>query len=406
MAPPSNGLIIFGTILTIGLLTYLIWLPKNDNKVEQKNSSIRIGSRNLNVLDPKTVEVKGSPNFLDQALVSEVTSEIQPLYDPNEPDPWKKGLFQRLDRIRATCGPLCSINDRATFDKFVGPQTRKTTFDAELKVPGVQCDKIMLDEDVDASDSSLPFPPPDELGPYFSMNGMVQYHPLESQLNNIYLDGDQTMSSVWTEELINGYIENCKDPSKDPYAGYGKETRAFMESIRKYTDISEGGKRVLVLGSEVPWVEAIALYLGAEHVTTLEYGKINNQHPKLTTMIPSEFRQNYKDGKIEPFDIILSFSSVEHTGLGRYGDALNPWGDILAIARARCVTKVGGYLALVVPTHKQYNDFLYFNAHRLYGRNRYPLLTANWEQVDAEDHPGSLQTYMEQPTFVFRNEGN
>jgi hypothetical protein len=48
------------------------------------------------------------------------------------------------------------------------------------------------------------------------------------------------------------------------------------------------------------------------------------------------------------FDAIVTFSSVEHSGLGRYGDALNPWGDIIAIARAWCITKQGGSLTIGV----------------------------------------------------------
>ena len=56
------------------------------------------------------------------------------------------------------------------------------------------------------------------------------------------------------------------------------------------------------------------------------------------------------------FDLIFSFSSLEHSGLGkvsksmcilvtyhtmsqgRYGDPLNPWGDIVTIGQAWCVS--------------------------------------------------------------------
>ena len=29
-------------------------------------------------------------------------------------------------------------------------------------------------------------------------------------------------------------------------------------------------------------------------------------------------------GELGPFDAVVTFSSVEHSGLGRYGDGLNP----------------------------------------------------------------------------------
>ncbi|KAJ1487113.1 hypothetical protein T484DRAFT_1787720 [Baffinella frigidus] len=51
-------------------------------------------------------------------------------------------------------------------------------------------------------------------------------------------------------------------------------------------------------------------------------------------MIPAEAREAFANGTMPSFDAVVSFSSVEHTGLGRYGDALNPWGDLQTIARA------------------------------------------------------------------------
>ena len=140
-------------------------------------------------------------------------------------------------------------------------------------------------------------------------------------------------------------------------------------------------KSVLVVGSEIPWVETIALYHGAAHVTTLEYGQIISQHPQITTLTPPEFRQAFLNGTLGMFDAVLSFSSLEHAGLGRYGDALNPWGDVLAVARAWCVTQPAGLLYLGVPTAVDGVDKIQFNAHRWYGKLRWPLLTANWKHL-------------------------
>jgi hypothetical protein len=66
---------------------------------------------------------------------------------------------------------------------------------------------------------------------------------------------------------------------------------------------------------------------------------------------------------------------VEHSGLGRYGDALNPWGDIIAVAKAWCVTKVNGSLTLAVMFNEN-KDYIRFNADRFYGKVRYPYLTS------------------------------
>ena len=67
---------------------------------------------------------------------------------------------------------------------------------------------------------------------------------------------------------------------------------------------------------------------------------------------------------------------------GRYGDALNPWGDILTVAQAWCVSKKDAVLAIGVPTIVGVGkDVNVFNVHRLYGPVTYPFLTTNWKFV-------------------------
>lgn len=63
---------------------------------------------------------------------------------------------------------------------------------------------------------------------------------------------------------------------------------------------------------------------------------------------------------------IMSLScmhTVEHVGLGRYGDVIDPDGDIKAAKELSRVLAVGGYLIFVVPVGKQKIEF---NAHRIY----------------------------------------
>ena len=54
---------------------------------------------------------------------------------------------------------------------------------------------------------------------------------------------------------------------------------------------------------------------------------------------------------------------VEHIGLGRYDDPLDPEGDLKAIAELKRVLAPGGELLFVVPIGK---PCLRFNAHRIY----------------------------------------
>lgn len=64
---------------------------------------------------------------------------------------------------------------------------------------------------------------------------------------------------------------------------------------------------------------------------------------------------------------ILSLSCmhvVEHVGLGRYGDSVDPDGDLKAIAELKRVLAPGGLLLFVVPVGGEAK--IMFNAHRIY----------------------------------------
>ena len=59
--------------------------------------------------------------------------------------------------------------------------------------------------------------------------------------------------------------------------------------------------------------------------------------------------------------------TVEHIGLGRYGDNVDYNGDIKAISELKRVLSVGGNLLFVVPVGK---PRIVFNAHRIYSYNQ------------------------------------
>ena len=79
------------------------------------------------------------------------------------------------------------------------------------------------------------------------------------------------------------------------------------------------------------------------------------------------------------FDVIVTISSLEHDGLGRYGDPLDPWGDVKTMTKIKGMLKEGGLLFLSVPVGQ---DAIYWNAHRVYGTLRLPLLLKEWETLE------------------------
>ena len=97
------------------------------------------------------------------------------------------------------------------------------------------------------------------------------------------------------------------------------------------------------------WIEAILLDMGANKITILEYNDIVSEHPKLFPIKPKDFTQKYLNGTLEQFDAMVTFSSIEHSGLGTYGDSINPWGDLITMARAWCTLKPKAKALVGVP---------------------------------------------------------
>ena len=170
------------------------------------------------------------------------------------------------------------------------------------------------------------------------------------------------------------------------------------------------GKRVGVIGSARPWYEMISVAEKAEMTTVIEYHAISPPsgsvfveatvagqvvsvplRDRLKYVTPREYnllqrrvgQKNAGVGEGEhsgvgegvfgeerhdvQFDVILSISSFEHDGLGRYGDPVDPDADLRSMSKTRQMLSPEGLLFLAVPIGR---DCVMWNAHRVYGRAR------------------------------------
>jgi len=76
---------------------------------------------------------------------------------------------------------------------------------------------------------------------------------------------------------------------------------------------------------------------------------------------------------------IISLSclhTIEHVGLGRYGDEIDPAGDLKAIAELKRVVAQGGSLLFVVPVGRPRIEY---NAHRIYSFEMVREYFKDWE---------------------------
>ena len=155
------------------------------------------------------------------------------------------------------------------------------------------------------------------------------------------------------------------------FSYYGNEVQSFYGAFTKYP---VADKKALIWGLIACNCDAMAVREGAEHVWAVDYNPVVSDHPKVTGLSHAELAElPFR------FDYAISYSSFEHDGLGRYGDPLNPDGDLEAMRTAWEYLAPGGILLLGIPLGA---DALVWNAHRIYGPLRLPLMLRGFSLLD------------------------
>jgi hypothetical protein len=206
------------------------------------------------------------------------------------------------------------------------------------------------------------------------MNIAPKWTELSNEQQLEYLLGGQIKLEEW-------YIDEAQTRKQEPYSieeycrrirnrevNYYGETDKWLYEALELCPIE--ALKVAVMGSTQPWYESVVLEFGGKP-TTIEYNLPGYNHPEMKEMLIQEYWKN----PIQ-FDVAFSISSFEHDGLGRYGDPLNPHGDLRAMADMKKIIKKDGILFLAVPIGL---DKVVWNAHRIYGPVRFPLLINGWQ---------------------------
>ena len=183
---------------------------------------------------------------------------------------------------------------------------------------------------------------------------------------------------------------------------YGRKTvEDIDEFMKRYVQVQD--KNVLIIGSESPWIELIALNNGAKKVTSVDYTIYPCEDTRMNLMTTYEMNEKFLKNELPLYDVVISFSSIEHSGLGRYGDNLNPWGDLIAMAKAWCLTKPDGKALVGFPVSEE--DKIVFNSHKLYGPIMLSHIFANWKLEHTNLDLAKVVKncdYCYQPLFVLR----
>lgn len=213
---------------------------------------------------------------------------------------------------------------------------------------------------------------PKELLKAFTMNGLATINL------NFYFSDSSAKILKWDNEF---YME-LKRLAKKAIEMHRKQkifnwmiyyaTDYHLPNVLNEFNIRE--KNCVVVGSATPLYETFLDIFGNQ-INTIEYRKIEHNIPNLNTYTYEEAMDSNVSLNWN-FDVGVSVSSIEHSGLGRYGDALDPEGDLKTMNLLSKIIKKDGLLILEIPIG---TDKISFNASRVYGKFRLLLLFEKWE---------------------------
>ncbi|GMH96374.1 hypothetical protein TrST_g1438 [Triparma strigata] len=224
------------------------------------------------------------------------------------------------------------------------------------------CTSFLTSSTFEITDASpLPYIPP-SLCSRYSLSGT-------SLISQWYMDDASDSSQTSYLKRSVSYINNLIEKVKRKEWFYYGRTDGWMYEALEYRSIR--GKKVLIIGSNVPWYESMCAVYGGV-CTTLEYNELDYEGGLFETVTVEEWGGREEGGE---WDFVWSISSFEHDGLGRYGDPLNPEGDLKAMKECWGYLKEGGKMFLSVPVGK---DEVRWNEGRVYGRIRFGMMTKGW----------------------------
>ncbi|MFZ2038542.1 MAG: DUF268 domain-containing protein [Minisyncoccia bacterium] len=156
-------------------------------------------------------------------------------------------------------------------------------------------------------------------------------------------------SFLWSDRYPQLYDRTSNTNFDRHYIYHPAWAARIIEKInpKKHIDISSTLNFCSIVSAFVP-------------VEFYDYRPADLQLSNLETKKGDLLQLPFKDNSVES---ISCMHTVEHIGLGRYGDPIDPDGDLKAISELKRVLATNGSLLFVVPIGK---SKIMFNAHRIY----------------------------------------
>lgn len=151
-----------------------------------------------------------------------------------------------------------------------------------------------------------------------------------------------------------------RDDGAHPETFIDWECSTAADMLSNLSDV----RTVLDVGSYTPFVLGLA---ASYDVTSLDVRERRGVQPRRSRVLVSDAKRI--DAPDETFDAVVSLCSLEHFGLGRYGDAFDLDADRAAAGEMSRVLRPGGHLILST-TVTRGPPVLWWNAHRVYRRQQ------------------------------------
>ena len=170
----------------------------------------------------------------------------------------------------------------------------------------------------------------------------------------------QNRQPIWTGEIWSHFLDELnkgKDGGPPGYMNSGKSVSKAVSWVLENILVSCGVPRndnepchMSVFSAISPWAEAILYWSASKlsrdnvQITSVDFNPCILDDMPPNTISECQQTLDLVEKSDTSFDLSVSYSGIEHDGLGRYGDPVNPDGDISALREMWLLTRPGGML--------------------------------------------------------------
>jgi 2-polyprenyl-3-methyl-5-hydroxy-6-metoxy-1,4-benzoquinol methylase len=146
------------------------------------------------------------------------------------------------------------------------------------------------------------------------------------------------------------------------------------------SELPKGNCEILDFGPGVFELVSLTAARNDSKVTCFDVRQIKPQieHKNIEYLTGDILAHNF-NGQV--FNCIINTSTIEHIGMGRYGDRENPDGDIIAMQKLKGLLKPDGKMILTIPIGL---DKIHGNLYRVYGNKRLEMLLKGFKEIKSE----------------------